>query len=38
MGKAWHYAGAILVVVVGVWLATAISNPISGITSKGTGG
>jgi hypothetical protein len=33
-GKAWHYLGAVVVVVVGVWIATAIANPIAGITSK----
>lgn len=32
MSKAWHYVGAVVVVVVGVWIATAIANPIAGIT------
>lgn len=33
-GKAWHYLGAVVVVIVGVWIATAIANPIAGITTK----
>lgn len=37
MGKAWHYAGAVLVVVVGVWIATAIANPVAKFTAS-TGG
>lgn len=34
MGKAWHYAGAVLVVVLGVWIASMVSNPLAGLTSK----
>jgi hypothetical protein len=31
MGKAWHYVGAVVVVVVGVWIATAFTNPIASV-------
>lgn len=37
MGKAWHYVGAVLVVVVGVWVATAIANPVASLTAKAGG-
>ncbi len=37
MNKAWHYVGAVLVVVVGIWVAGMIPNPLSriGTTSGG---
>jgi hypothetical protein len=34
MDKAWHYAGALLVVVVGIWIATVIPNPLTSLTQK----
>lgn len=30
MSKIWHYFGAVAVVVVGVWVAQVVSNPIAG--------
>ena len=35
--KAIHYLGALAVVIIGVWIATAIANPIAGISSKQQG-
>jgi hypothetical protein len=35
--KAWHYVGAVLVVVVGIWVATLIPNPLASIGSKPAG-
>ena len=32
MSKAWHYVGALAVVVVGVWIATTFTNPIASLT------
>jgi hypothetical protein len=32
MSKAWHYVGALAVVVIGVWIATAIANPVASLT------
>ena len=32
--KAWHYVGAVVVVVLGVWIAGAISNPIANLTGS----
>ena len=37
MDKAWHYAGAVLVVVVGIWLASVVPNPLASITNKSGG-
>jgi hypothetical protein len=34
MNKAWHYVGAVVVVVVGVWIATAFTNPIASVTGN----
>jgi hypothetical protein len=33
MNKAWHYLGAVAVVVIGVWIATAFANPIANFTT-----
>lgn len=32
--KAWHYAGAVLVVVIGIWVASIIPNPLASIGQK----
>lgn len=32
MDKAWHYVGAVLVVVVGIWVAQLLPNPLAGFT------
>lgn len=34
MSKSWHYLGAVVVVVVGVWIATAFANPIASFTGN----
>jgi hypothetical protein len=34
MSKAWHYLGALLVVVAGVWIAGVIGNPLSNIKNN----
>jgi hypothetical protein len=36
VNKAWHYAGAVLVVVVGIWVASVIPNPLSSLSSNKT--
>jgi hypothetical protein len=38
MHKAWHYVGAVLVVVVGIWVAQMIPNPLSGVGAPKAGG
>jgi hypothetical protein len=35
MAKAWHYVGALAIVIAGVWIATAIANPLSKINTGG---
>lgn len=37
MNKAWHYLGALAVVVVGVWIATSFTNPIGAVFTKQAG-
>jgi hypothetical protein len=31
MNKAWHYVGALLIVIAGVWIAGVIPNPIKSV-------
>lgn len=33
--KAWHYAGAVLVIVVGVWVSQVLPNPLAGLVKSG---
>jgi hypothetical protein len=34
MNKAWHYVGAVVVVILGVWLAGAIPNPLKSLSNN----